>query len=103
MGPDVVEVYGGHVLATEQLLESIEVGYISSGIPGPPGPPAEPVTHEQTTPSASWIVQHGLGHKPHVTVLDTAGAVIQTDVTHLNDDTVSIVFASPTSGIALLT
>lgn len=103
MGPDVVEVYGGHVLATEQLLETIEVGYISSGVPGPPGPPAKPFVHEQTSPSASWLIQHELGHRPHVTVLDGSGAVIQTDVTHVNDGTVSIVFASPTSGIALLT
>ncbi|GAA2294160.1 hypothetical protein GCM10010149_47650 [Nonomuraea roseoviolacea subsp. roseoviolacea] len=99
--PDVVEVYADQVLATENLLASVEVGYISAGVPGPPGPPAQPVTHVQATPSASWVIPHELGHRPHVTVLDNIGTVIQTDV-HIGENTVSIVFASPTTGVVVL-
>lgn len=74
-------------------------------IPGPQGPtgPAggEGFTHTQASPSASWVVTHNLGRKPHTTVIVDDEVVI-TDVAHASDNAVNIVFASATTGIAYL-
>ncbi|WP_371784686.1 hypothetical protein [Streptosporangium subroseum] len=108
--------------SVELLIESagpsttIEVGYLPFGdgttIPGPvgpagptgpQGPPGNTIAIVQSTPSASWVLTHNLGHKPQVSILDESGNVIHTDVTHFDTNRISVVFAQPQAGSALLT
>jgi hypothetical protein len=56
--------------------------------------------HEQIAPSASWTVTHGLSKWPSVTVVDSAGSWVIGEVAYLNENTVSLVFASAFSGKA---
>lgn len=55
---------------------------------------------EQTTPAATWTILHNLGRTPDVTVY-IDGTQVFTDVFASSTQAV-IVFASPTSGKALL-
>jgi hypothetical protein len=53
--------------------------------------------------SASWMIPHGLGYRPQVTVLDMDGNVMYADIIHLSTAVVQINFSSPTLGAAELT
>jgi hypothetical protein len=73
--------------------------------PDDPPPTGGPIVHvhEQPTPAATWLIAHNLGHRPHVTLLNMAGQQVETDVYHLDENTVSIVWSEPTAGTALFT
>lgn len=74
------------------------------GIPGPPGPPgtAHGFLFSQDTPSALWVVEHGLQAEPIVAVKDSAGSVVITEIRHVAQGVTHIVFEFPTSGRARL-
>ncbi|MFI6495889.1 hypothetical protein [Nonomuraea typhae] len=74
-----------------------------SGPPGPPGPINQPLIVPQLSPSSSWVIEHGLGRWPQVTVLDSTGAEVVTDVTYLDVNRIAVIFAVPTTGSVLLT
>lgn len=76
------------------------------GPQGPPGPPGAPgggtYTHTQASPAAVWFITHGLGRRPSVTVVDSAGTVVIGNVAYTSDDTVAITFSGAFSGAAYL-
>lgn len=76
------------------------------GPQGPPGPPGAPggatYTHVQASPAAAWFITHGLGRRPSVTVVDTAGTVVIGGVAYTSDDTVTVTFSGAFSGAAYL-
>lgn len=93
----------------------INAGPIGSGIPGvqgpegPPGPqgPQGPsgaaagsYTHYQNIPSAIWTVVHNLGFYPAVTVVDSAGSMVEGDVQYNDLNTVTLSFSGAFGGIA---
>lgn len=55
----------------------------------------------QSTPAATWTFVHGLGRRPVVSVFDASGAEMIADV-FAGPSNVSIVFAQPTAGSAVL-
>lgn len=65
--------------------------------------PAWPGTfiHEQSVASAVWTVQHHFGIQPIVTNL-VVSEPVNAEVTHPDDETTVITFASPTAGTAHL-
>lgn len=58
--------------------------------------------HSQSSPSATWTIQHNLGRMPHVTVLDSAGTMIIGHVAHTDDNNLVVSFESGFSGTAHL-
>lgn len=72
----------------------------SSGPAGPPGL-GTGYTHHQTTPSASWLVQHNLGCYPAVAVY-VDGELGLADVEFVDLNTLSIPFPQATTGIAAI-
>lgn len=85
-----------------------EVLVATLGVPGPPGP-AGPAgsgaryVHEQAVASSDWVIEHGLGSDPSaVTVVDTAGTVVTTEIRYLDVNTVRILSTSPFSGKAYM-
>ena len=56
--------------------------------------------HTQSTASDTWTVNHGLGKKPSVTVVDSAESVVLGDVEYIDNDNVKIYFDSGFSGKA---
>lgn len=57
--------------------------------------------HDQTSPSAEWIVNHNLGFTPSIEVLNTAGREIEGDVLHISLNQTRIYFNQPIAGKAL--
>lgn len=59
--------------------------------------------HTQTVPAAVWTINHNLGTRPAVAILDAGGNEIEADVTHLSMNQLVIRFAIPIAGVARLT
>jgi hypothetical protein len=56
--------------------------------------------HTQSSASAHWTVEHSLGKKPAVTVIDSGGDLVLVTPTYVNDDTLTLHFSAPFSGVA---
>ena len=58
--------------------------------------------HTQSSPAAIWNYTHGLGKKPSVTIIDSAGSIILAKLTYVDLNTIQIDFnGSATSGEAI--
>lgn len=57
---------------------------------------------EQLAPASVWVINHGLNSFPGVDTLDTLNQILEGDVQHLDDDTLTITFAAPVAGTAFL-
>ena len=68
------------------LVGSQELGYV----------------HIQSVPSAVWNITHGLGFTPNITVVDTAGTVVEGSYNYPNASTVVLTFIGAFSGRAYL-
>lgn len=73
------------------------------GEQGPQGLPGSGnvFQHTQSVVASTWSVTHNLGHYPIVSVLTISGEVVYPDVTFPTINTASIIFASPTAGMAV--
>ena len=58
--------------------------------------------HVQSTPSKTWTINHNLGFIPNITVVDSAGTVIEGSYNYANEITVVLTFAVAFSGKAYL-
>ena len=96
LGPAPVHLYGAPTVGSDVLVVPVSGPVGPQGIPGAAG---SGYTHTQASPSASWIVNHGLGVFPNVSV-EVAGSQVIAEVIHSSVNTVNIVFASPQSGSA---
>jgi len=56
----------------------------------------------QSTALADWTIPHTLGYRPAVVIENTAGEVIEGDVTYPDVDTVAVHFSVPLAGYANL-
>lgn len=73
------------------------------GLVGPVGPPGGGFyRHVQSVPVATWVIDHALGCRPAVSVEDSAGTVIEGDVTYPDEFTVVVAFSAATGGYANL-
>ena len=63
---------------------------------------ASTYVHQQPAPSAVWNINHSLGVFPSVDVMDSSDTVVYADVQHTSMDSLTVTFASPTTGRALL-
>ena len=70
------------------------------GPAGPPGPPTPAFTFNQLTPSASWVIVHGLGRYPSVEVVDSADTVVLGDIVYLDNNSIVITFTASFGGRA---
>jgi len=65
----------------------------------------EPYTFVQSTPLTPWVITHGLGCEPSVTIIvnvEGTDVEVTADVAYLNLDTVTITFQTPQMGSARL-
>lgn len=63
---------------------------------------AETYTHVQNSASAEWIVEHGLGRHPSVSVVDSGGTIVYGEVTYNDENRLTIAFTAAFSGKAYL-
>lgn len=78
------------------------------GEQGPQGIPGEvqfadlSYVHTQNTPSTTWTINHGLQFVPNITVVDSAGTVVEGSYDYPNANTVVLSFSGAFSGKAYL-
>ena len=60
-------------------------------------------THTQGQASSTWVINHTLGGKPQVTIVDSADTVVVGEVTYNSNSVVEVNFTSAFSGFAYLT
>jgi hypothetical protein len=121
---EVIEVPGGLVLVDSTSTEIVElqpdivvverepqVEVVEVGIAGPQGPPGPPGAagsalqawvHDQSTPSATWTVDHPLDFYPSVSVVDTLGRTCYGEVSYPSATQVVVTFSAMFSGKAYL-
>ncbi len=80
------------------------VTVVASGEQGPPGPPGldRHYEHIQSLPADTWTIDHPLGKKPAVTVIDSAGDQVEGDVSYVGTLRVVLRFSAPFAGVAVL-
>jgi len=54
------------------------------------------------SPASVWEIQHDLGYNPNATCIDTAGTVIEGDISYPNENLIVIQFIGAVSGKAYL-
>lgn len=89
----------------EDLASEVDVVTVE-GPPGPQGPPGTSTGSafewEQSTPAATWTINHDLGRFPYNSEVTVDGEVVFADVEYPDSSTAVVVFASPTSGVLRL-
>lgn len=92
----------GATVFVEQIPSTLVLFHGEQGPPGiSPAGADKHYEHVQAIPASVWDVTHGLGKKPAVTVLDSAGEQCEGEVDYPSDNAVQITFTAPFSGVAL--
>lgn len=106
-----VPVATSTVVAHEPQVSTLDV--IAAGPQGPQGDQGDQgvkgdpgtltyFTFNQTTPATVWTITHNLGGFFAVTVVDSAGTVVEGAITYQDANTVILGFSAPFSGTAYL-
>lgn len=77
----------------------------SNGAQGPQGEKGDSggfYKHTQGSPSSSWTINHNLGYNPAITIVDSAGTVVEGSYEFVNVNTAIATFTSGFSGYAYL-
>jgi len=56
--------------------------------------------HSQTAPVSEWIINHNLGYRPAIEILDAGGNEIDAQVLHISLNQARIYFTLPAAGSA---
>jgi hypothetical protein len=69
---------------------------------GERGPPGELVFHEhvQSSPSATWTINHNLGFLPPIALRTLGGVVFDAQITHVSNNQAIVSLATPVAGFA---
>jgi len=58
--------------------------------------------HVQGVASSSWVINHNLGFYPNLTVQDSAGNIVEGEITYTTVDSITVTFSTAFSGEAYL-
>lgn len=58
--------------------------------------------HTQSTPASVWTINHNLGYRPSVELLDSGSQEIDGSVSHPSINQTVVAFSPPTAGLARL-
>ena len=86
----------GTVTVTKPIITTTIVDDGRGGSGG--GGAAQSFTFDQTSPSATWIVNHNLSYNPAVSIVSSTGDVVHGDVTYSGPQQITINFSAPFSG-----
>lgn len=96
-GDEITTVVAGAVVQTTVAPQVISTSISAVGAPGASGPSH---VHTQSSPSATWVINHNLGFKPAVALVTVGGVEMFADVVHTNSNQVTVLFVQPTAGTA---
>lgn len=68
-----------------------------------PYEPGSAYVHTQSTPASTWTINHNLGYRPAVELLDTGSQEIDGDIAHPTANQTVVTLNPATAGIARLT
>lgn len=96
---EVVEDGGVQVMeiTAPSAVEVVEVIH-----PGPQGAAGSAYVYQQITPSAVWTINHNLGFRPAVELLDTGSQEIDGEIAHPSDNQTVVTLKPASAGIARL-
>lgn len=99
-----VQVVGDRAVKVVEVSETSVVLDVSGvGPQGPAGGGAGgSYTHIQSIPNAIWLVNHTLSFYPNVTVVDSAGTVVEGQIEYLSATQIRLTFNAAFAGNAYL-
>ena len=99
-------------MSTVQVSEignpQVEVGDLQTQtiellVPGPQGPAGgSAYIHQQPLPAATWVINHNLGYRPSVEILDSGSQEIEGEVSHPTVHQTVVTLSPATAGQARL-
>ena len=108
-GGEIAINYNPVIPTADEAVRFFEGPAGAPGTEGPQGPPGQPglsgdstFVFVQENLSDTWVINHNLGKQPTVEVVDSGGEVVFGDITHNDNDTITIRFDAPFSGTAYL-
>ena len=108
-GPQGVQGVDGGGVTLQQLEDAIAASAIASTDDLPEGVVNKYFTtarvsynHVQGVASSSWVINHNLGFYPNVTVQDSAGNIVEGEITYTTLDSITVTFSTAFSGEAYL-
>ena len=81
---------------------------VTTAITGPPGPMGETAwadlgyVHDQPIAAQVWTINHNMHFVPNITVVDSAGTVVEGDYNYPDENTVILTFSGAFAGKAYL-
>lgn len=75
---------------------------IPEGVPGPPGPAGATYVHTQASPAITWTINHNLGFRPSVELLDSGSQEIDGEIAHPTINQTVVTLNPATAGLARL-
>ena len=97
-----IEVIEG-ASVTVEVVQDGGVQVVEMIHPGPQGPIGMSYLHTQSTPSTTWTINHNLGFRPSVELLDTGSQKIDGEVAHPSVNQTVVTLNPATAGLARLT
>lgn len=92
-----------------EIVEESGVQVLELIHPGPQGPPGQSGgpggalhVHTQTTPATTWTINHNLGFRPSVELLDAGSQEIDAKVSHPSVNQTIVTLNPATAGLARL-
>ena len=74
----------------------------ATGPQGPQGVSGGFFTFTQASPASTWTISHGLGYRPNVSVVDSAGTQVEGNTVWSDINNLIITFSGAFSGVAYL-
>lgn len=96
-----VVVQEEHGTVTVEMPNTTIVEVVAQGPQGPAGSGA--YVHSQSSPSTTWTINHNMGIRPAVELLDSGGQEIDGEISHTNVNQTVVRLNPASAGIARLT
>lgn len=97
-----VQIIGTQQVAIIETATNV-LELTAAGPQGPQGPAGAPAyVHQQGSASATWTINHNLGYRPSVELLNTGSQEIEGDVVHTSVNQTVVSFSGAVAGQARL-
>lgn len=93
---EIVEILSD--VAVAELRETIHI--VTEGIQGPPGASGAGFVFSQPTPATEWVINHNLGFRPAVEIIDAGGNEVDAEVLHISVNQARVYFNAAIAGEA---
>lgn len=94
----IVTENGSSTVVTVPVTNTVTA--ITQGPQGPAG--AAAFVYQQTSPATTWVINHNLGYKPSVELLDSGSQEIDGEISHPSDNQTVVTLNPASAGLARL-